>query len=194
MARGRSFLTALILATAACGSASPEPAAEPSPAASPTHDPCGPPNEEAAVTDHWPVPPECELRPYGYVTPTPPAEPSELDGAYEREVTAAIAGHVGKCRRCPPYRMEEGETNRLLLTGGVFRVVHDPGEFRSVGHFEVDGDTVTFLNDPTCPTTRGTYRWRLEGDVLSFEVVDDDCAFGDLRSRYLTATSWAPGD
>ena len=188
----RPRLTIVLLTLlAACGGEA-RPLADPSPTASRTSEGCAPPNEEAAVTDHWPVPPECELQPFAYVTPTPPPDPSPLDGEYRREVTARIAGHTGKCRRCPPYRMELGQTNRLLLEDGVFRVVHEPGEFRSVGHFAVDGDTVTFINDPNCPTTRGTYRWRLDGNALTFELVQDDCAFGELRSRYLTATPWAP--
>ena len=182
-------LLALAIATA-CGE-EPRPAASaPTPTASTVPEECTPPNEEAAVTDHWPVPIECDLLPYPYVTPTPAAEPSELDGVYERMVTDAIAGHGGKCRRCPPYRMERGETNVLMLTDGVFRVVHRPGEFRSVGHFEVEGDAITLWNDPNCPQARGTYTWRLDGDTLHFEVVEEGCSFGGLRTRYLTATSW----
>ena len=166
--------------------------ASPIPSASPSDAPddCAPPNEEAAVTDHWPKPPGCELQPYPFTTPTPAREPTSLDGVYERPVTEAIAGPPGKCTRCPPYRMELGQVNYLVFDRGVFRVVHEPGEWRNVGHAEVDGDTVTLFNDPNCTSTRGTYRWRLAGDVLTLEVVEDDCAFGGLRSRYLTATTW----
>lgn len=179
-----------VLLLAACGQAPERSEAEPPPASPGAADPCAPPDEEAAVTDHWPVPPECELQPYPYVRPTPPAEPSPLDGVYQRAVTERMAGHVGKCRRCPPYRMESGQTNRIMLIDGVFRVIHEPGEFRSVGHFAVDGGSVTFVNDPNCPTIQGTYTWRVAGDRLTFEVVEDECAFGDLRSRYLTAAPW----
>jgi hypothetical protein len=180
---------AVLVVAAGCGpDARPESA--PSPSVSATSDDCGPPNEEAAVTDHWPVPPECELEPYPYVTPTPALEATALDGVYERGVTGRLAGPAGKCRRCPPYRMERGQTNLLMLDRGVFRVVHRPGEWQNVGHFEVDGDTVSFFNDPNCTLTRGAYAWELEGDTLTMRVVEDECAFGGLRARYLTATTW----
>lgn len=186
-------VVAVLLITVGCGpDARPE--AVTSPPVSATRDDCAPPNEEAAVTDHWPVPPECELRPYPYVTPTPALEVTALDGVYERRVTGRIAGPAGKCTRCPPYRIERGETNLLMLDRGVFRVVHRPGEWRNVGHFEVDGATISFFNDPNCTATRGVYAWQLQGDTLTMRVVEDDCAFGGLRVRYLTATDWTRTD
>lgn len=131
-----------------------------------------------------------ELRPYPFTTPTPPREATPLDGTYRREVTDEIAGPPGKCVRCPPYRLELGDTNTLMIEEGAFLVQHDVTPWRSYGHVLVDGDRVSFFNDPNCMTTRGEYRWRIEGETLSLEVVEDSCPFAGLRRRYLTITPW----
>lgn len=135
--------------------------------------------------------------PYPYTTPIPPAVATPLDGTYARHIGPAEAGGAGKCRRCPPYRMEESDQT-LSFERGIFRIsneIFDPKsiDWKSVGHFMVDGDTVTLFNDPNCPTTRGTYRWRVPGGTLTLEVVDDPCAFGGLRWRYLTRLPWVRG-
>jgi hypothetical protein len=84
----------------------------------------------------------------------------------------------------------------LSLRGGVFRITNEVREagaidWRSVGHYTVSGDEIVLFNDPNCPQTRGTYRWALTGSLLTLQVVDDDCAFGGLRWRYLTALPWS---
>jgi hypothetical protein len=169
----RNILAAAILTlTTACSSSEPE--ARPSPPARTT----------GTLT-----------QPYPYTTPTPPAEPTAVDGTYERSVTATEAGPRGRCRRCPPYRLEEG-TSTLSLQEGVFRITNEVLEagaidWRSVGHFAVSGDEIVLFNDPNCPQTRGTYRWTLTESLLTLEVVDDDCAFGGLRWRYLGAVPWS---
>lgn len=108
-----------------------------------------------------------------------------------REIGPDVAGPVGKCTRCPPYRLELGDRNTLVLHHGVFRVRHDATTWESAGHYLVEGGRVTFFNDPNCPTVRGVYRWREAGGALSLATVDDDCAFDGLRERYLTATAWS---
>ena len=134
--------------------------------------------------------------PYPFTTPTPPPDPTPIDGTYVREVGPDLAGPAGKCVRCPPYRLELGDTNTLSLEGGVYQVTHEMSEWESAGHFEVNGDRVVFFNDPNCPTERGGYRWQEGAAGLTLEVVEDDCAFGGLRARYLSATAWgeAGGD
>ena len=132
--------------------------------------------------------------PYAYTTPTPPAETTPLDGTYARRIGPAEAGGAGKCRRCPPYRIEESDQT-LAFERGVFRIaneVFDPKsiDWKSVGHYTLDGNEVTLFNDPNCPATRGTYRWRVANGALRLEVVDDPCAFGGLRWRYLTRLRW----
>jgi hypothetical protein len=133
-------------------------------------------------------------QPYPYTRPTPPPQATPVDGIYERSVTEREAGPPGPCRRCPPYRLEIGEAT-LSLEKGVFRLtndVRDPNaiDWRSVGHYEVSGEEIVFFNDPNCTKTRGSYRWSQVGRVLSFEVIDDECAFGGLRWRYLSALPW----
>jgi len=128
--------------------------------------------------------------PYPFVTPTPAAEPSALDGTYVRAVPDEAAGPVGKCRRCPPYRLERGDTNTLTIEGGVFRVSHELTDWESAGHVFVEEDAVRLINDPNCSRATGEYAFRVGGDELTFELIADDCAYVGLRSRYLTAAPW----
>lgn len=128
--------------------------------------------------------------PYPFVTPTPAAEPSALDGTYVRAVPDEAAGPVGKCRRCPPYRLERGDTNTLTIEAGVFRVRHRLSDWTSSGHVFVGEGSIRLINDPNCSRGTGEYGWRLDGDALTFRLIEDDCAFAGLRSRYLTAAPW----
>lgn len=145
-----------------------------------------------STTDPTPesTPAEAALDPYPFTTPTPAREATPLDGEYRREVPDELAGPPGKCRRCPPYRLELGDTNTLVIQEGAFVVRHELSGWENFGHVEVEGDRATFFNDPNCFRMRGEYRWRLDGDRLAFEVVDDPCPFGGLRRRYVTATPW----
>jgi hypothetical protein len=134
-------------------------------------------------------------QPYPYTTPTPPATPTMADGEYARSVTEEDAGGLGPCRRCPPYRLEIGAST-LSLQAGVFRITNEVAEqgaidWRSVGHYTVSGNQIVFFNDPNCPQTRGTYRWSVGDSRLALEVIEDECAFGGLRWRYLTAVPWS---
>jgi hypothetical protein len=129
---------------------------------------------------------------YPYTTPTPPSKATPLDGRYTRENGRDVVGGSGKCRRCPPYRLALGQ-DVLELEKGVFRVSHEGIGYLAVGHYTISGGEVTFFNDPNCSAERGTYAWSLEEDVLRLEVVVDDCAFGDVRVRYLTAAPWMRG-
>ena len=133
--------------------------------------------------------------PYAYVTPTPPDEVTPIDGVFTRKIGDDLAGPSGACRRCPPYRMEEG-LQTLRFERGVFFVDNEITaeksiDWQSIGHYTVEGSTVTLFNDPNCTTLRGTYEWSLEGGTLILDVVDDPCAFGGLRWRYLTAAPWS---
>jgi len=128
--------------------------------------------------------------PYPFTTPTPALEETALDGVWEREVPEEIAGPEGKCRRCPPYRLEVGDTNTLTIDRGTFEIEHELHGWTNAGHVFVEGDLARFINDPNCTSAEGAYRWRISGDELTFELVEDGCAFGELRPRYLTSTPW----
>lgn len=130
------------------------------------------------------------IDPYPFTTPTPPREPTLLDGEFRREVPDEVTEPVGKCRRCPPYRLELGDTNTLVIEEGAFLLRHALTEWENFGHVVIEGDRATFFNDPNCLSMRGEYRWRLEGDRLSFEVLEDECPYSGLRRKYLTAAPW----
>lgn len=144
---------------------------------------CG--GEPAREVSRSPLP-----NPYPFVTPTPPAEPSAIDGTYVREVPEEAAGPLGKCKRCPPYRLELGDTNTLTIRDGVLRVANELVGWESRVHVFVEEDSIRMINDPNCLRATGEYGWRLDGDALIFELIADDCAFGGLRSRYLTVAPW----
>ena len=164
-------LAGLLLA-ASCSTDSPSP--EPSPVGSPTGDP-----------DLWRTDPE---EPYAFVTPVPPLEPTPIDGTYHRDFTPG--SKPVPCRRCAPYRLDRGPST-FELTEGRFRLVHQGNDFRSQGHYLVEGERLILFNDPECPTTRGVYRWHIEGELLlTLDEVDDPCPFDFLRARYLAAAPW----
>ncbi len=167
----RALLLCLALAASACASDAPEPVASPT----------GDPERWRSVADE----------PFPFVTPIPPVERTPVDGTYVRNVGSG--SRPIPCRRCAPYRLDRGPAT-LRLDAGRFYVDQPESDFSSLGHFVVDGDEITLFNDAECPETHGTYRWSLEGDVISFEVVDDPCAFDLLRGRYLTAEPWERDD
>lgn len=141
--------------------------------------------------------------PYPFAASAPADRPTPIDGTYRRRLTIAEAGGQPiTCRRCAPYRVDAGRY-RLVLERGRFYVAFAPvrterpcptctlpSPFTSNGHFVVSGDEIVFFNDATCTEMRGRYRWTLTGARLRLEVVDDGCPFGNLRSRFLTATPW----
>lgn len=127
--------------------------------------------------------------PYPYTKPTPPYEPTALDGFFARSVTPGVLGPAGGCRRCPPYRLALGD-EILGLENGVFRVFHGGSGYMSVGHYLVDAQEVTLFNDPNCPKDRGTYEVSDEGEWRSFHSNGDQCAFDLVRERFLTSLPW----
>lgn len=127
--------------------------------------------------------------PYPYTTPTPPRNPTPMDGTYARTVLAGAVGGSGECRRCPPYRLAVG-SDLLTLDRGVFEVYQMESGYLSVGHFITDGSEVTFFNDPNCPYDRGAYLINSADGVWSLAVVDDPCAYDGLRERFLMAVPW----
>jgi hypothetical protein len=132
---------------------------------------------------------ECPTEPYPFSTPLPPAEPTAIDGRYTRTVDDSIAGAPGKCRRCPPYRLQPGDET-LVFDRGRFFVTHEPPGFRSSGHFTLDGDRLVLFNDPSCIDFEGTYEWRVEGGTLELRAIEDECPFTQLRQRFLMARDW----
>lgn len=132
--------------------------------------------------------------PYPYTQPIPPEEASPIDGAYLKITPLEGLGQPAvalpiRCLRCIPFRIEAGVSTLILFHGRYF-LHHQLSDFRSLGFFVVDGHRVTFSNDPSCPTTRGVYRWRRDGVELVLDVIHDPCPFDRLRAQDLTASPW----
>ena len=157
-----------------------------------TSDDASPRDDERAEVPLWLT---STAEPYPFTTPIPPLEPTAIDGTYSRRVTARLAGGASvPCRRCAPYRIETG-TTELVLDTGRYRIAHngpgpDSSQFRSAGHFTLEGDRIILFNDPQCPRMTGQYVWDVSGEALTLEVVEDECPFSALRQHFLQLTPW----
>jgi hypothetical protein len=148
------------------------------------------------------APPVEPGEPYPYEE-APPQEPTLADGIYFRRITLKEAGgRPVACRRCAPYRLDPGR-NRLVLQKGRFFARYVPADpskrctecaglqgFEAMGHYVVDGDMIEFFNDVNCIGVHGVYRWEVSESRLQFQVVEDPCAFGELRARFFTRYPW----
>jgi len=135
-----------------------------------------------------------ELEPYPYTTPVPPREATPIDGTYVRIMSIAAVGGplIGlpyRCLRCPPYRVDPGLTTLIFYEGRYF-MHHQLSGFKALGHYAMDGDRIRLFNDPNCSGMAGEYSWQLEGGALTFQVIDDPCAFGNERANDLMASAW----
>lgn len=127
--------------------------------------------------------------PYPFVSPVPPLQATPVDGTYLRLSAGGPSTVEVACRRCPAYPPDVG-TSQLKLHVGRYEVQHQDPPFRGAGHYRVDGDFITFFNDPECPHASGRYRWHVADDELDLELVDDDCA-GSQRATDLSMRPWA---
>ena len=135
------------------------------------------------------VPPE-EM-PYPYTTPTPPPEKTPIDGTYMRILTLDDVGGLlpFRCLRCPPYFPNAG-VSTIAMSKGNYWINHQLSDFKALGMYTVDGDRITFFNDPWCPRDHGTYRWSIEKGQLSFEPVSGTCPYEKARTDDLTTGEW----
>lgn len=132
---------------------------------------------------------ECKDEPYPFSSPPPPVKATAIDGTYTRTISKDLAWAPGKCRRCPPYRLEPGRET-LVFDSGRFFISHLPPGFRSSGHFTESDNRLLLYNDANCIGLEGTYRWAIEEGVLQLQVIDDECPFTKLRQRFLMAKTW----
>lgn len=140
--------------------------------------------------DAWKTDPR---EPYPFTTPIPDREATAIDGLYRREVSLEDVPMPAPCRRCPPYRIYPGGAT-LEFSEGRFHIADEESVFGSSGHYRVDGDEVTLFNDLVCPALEVTYRWSVDGGVLSLDIPTDPCAFDNIRGRYLTTYEWPAAD
>jgi hypothetical protein len=141
------------------------------------------------------VPPD--LKPYPYVTPTPPPVATPLDGTYMKIRTLAELGGVPnalpiKCLRCAPFQPHPGVTT-LILHRGTYYEEHQMSGFKTLGHYVVNGRRISFFNDVNCTQERGRYRWARRGDDLILGVVHDACS-GKSRAVDFTTLPWTRVD
>lgn len=127
-----------------------------------------------------------ESTPFPYTTPLPPLIPTLLDGIYTK--FDPRPGTPVPCRRCPDYLPSGGEW-RLQFDRGIYRISYAVTGWRSVGSFSISGDQLVLFNDPTCHKEVGVYKWKLDRDVLTLEVIEDPCAI-ELRAANLTNQPW----
>lgn len=135
------------------------------------------------------VPPED--MPYPYTTPTPPPDKTAIDGTYMRILTLEDTDGLlpFRCLRCPPYFPNAG-VSTLAMSRGNYWVNHQLSGFRALGMYTVDGNRVTFFNDPWCPQDHGTYRWSLKGDELLLDPVSSTCPYEKARTDDFTTGQW----
>ncbi len=132
---------------------------------------------------------QIDVPPFPYSRPLPPPEKSSVDGLYTRTIPSDDTPIP--CLRCAGYRLEGGEWT-LYLNLGVFKVFHRATGFEAVGSFTVDGNRISFFNDPFCEedlSMVGNYTWQLQNNALTLQVVNDPCSIG-LRAKNLTTLNW----
>lgn len=165
------------------------PATSPSPSSSPAPG-TGDEPLEAGTLGELPA----ALRPFPFTEPTPAPAPTEIDGTYMLILTLDELGGPSNalpfpCVRCLPYARDPG-ISTLIFFEGVYFVDHQISSFRSKGHYEVDGNTLTLFNDANCTQVRGRYTWQLQGDSLRLEAIGDTCAFEGERAIDLASNVW----
>jgi hypothetical protein len=129
-----------------------------------------------------------ERGPYPYTLPLPPPRDTAIDGSYVKEEPLELLGEHIHCRRCPDW-LYEGGLWKLRLAQGVYRVLNVDLGWKSMGSYVASGDRLILFNDPNCIGDIGVYRWKSEGGVLTFEVIDDPCAIL-LRGKNLSHLPW----
>jgi hypothetical protein len=81
----------------------------------------------------------------------------------------------------------------LILHRGTYYLDHQMSNFRTLGHYVVEGRRITFFNDVNCTMERGRYAWKRNGERLMLLEVRDDCS-GNSRAVDLTTLPWTRVD
>jgi hypothetical protein len=151
-----------------------------------------PPPTSARPSDIWSS--ALNKMPHPYTLPLPEPTRTVLDGTYTKfELKESPPVH---CLRCPDYA-PEGGIWKLQLDRGVFRIIHQPTGWLSLGSFILTKDRRTagtvdqlvLFNDPNCPEYIATYAWTLEEGQLHLEAIEDSCSI-HLRAMNLTNLPW----
>jgi hypothetical protein len=126
-----------------------------------------------------------ERKPYPY-QPLPPEERTILDGTYTK-IDPKKQPQV-PCRRCPDYA-PQGGLWKLQFDKGIFRIYHAVSNWKSIGSYQVEGNRLSFFNDPVCHEITGVYAWTLQDNQLILEMIEDECAI-HLRAKNLSNQPW----
>ena len=109
-----------------------------------------------------------------------------IDGTYVKK--AKKDGEIVPCRRCPDWLPYPGIW-KLSLNKGTYRIYHAPTGWKSIGTYILTDNRIVFANDPCCIKGIGIYTWKLDDRILTFTVIDDDCAI-KLRALNLMEVPW----
>ncbi len=183
----------LSIGAVACSTASGIPLLQASPSVTPTVHYIAPtygmitPGPHIDLPD---LPTMIEVPPFPYSQPLPAPVATAIDGLYSRLIP--MEGTPTPCKRCAGYRIEGGVWT-LYLDKGVFKVLQRESDFQAVGSYSVNGNQVSFFNDPYCEEDIkmvGTYEWQIDArGSLHLTAQKDPCSIG-LRAKNLTASAW----
>ena len=123
-----------------------------------------------------------EITPYPWSTPLPPYVATPIDGTYAKLDPDEPQWY--HCRRCADF-LPAGGNWRLQLDKGIYRIYYEVTEWRSLGSFSINGDTIYFFNDPNCMKDVGIYKWQLTDGALSLELIEDVCAINMRAANFI---------
>lgn len=124
-------------------------------------------------------------KPYPHTIPLL-SKQTMIDGTYVKK--AKRNGEIVPCRRCPDWLSYPGIW-KLSLNKGTYRIYHEPTGWKSIGTYILTDNRIVFANDPCCIKGIGIYTWKLDDRILTFNVIDDDCAI-KLRALNLMEVPW----
>lgn len=136
----------------------------------------------------------CAGSPAQSVAPTSAATVSPATQSASADV-AAISALIGTYGATIPSGVNAAPGKwRLTIDEAGLMFTHPEGHrFNPGAVLGVTATEIVLAPDPQCPVQEGTptegrYRWRLEGDILRFEVVSDSC---QDRADTLTSSDWS---
>ena len=114
------------------------------------------------------------------------AIPEELQGEFEREVSAEDNRAAGATYGAAPAGIPPGAARMIVEPDGLVSMTHADGGDEELT-FVVPGDRVKVTGGSYCadPAASSTYRWSRSGGALAVKPMDNDCPD---RQAVLTGT------
>ncbi len=130
-------------------------------------------------------------KPFAYTTPLFPVSAGPFDGVYTK--VDQDPPQYWKCLRCADYR-PVGGIWKLSFERGAMRIFYEVTGWYSVASYSTSADRLQIFNDPFCPYDVGEYKWKLDGESLILDPIEDkSCAFA-LRQENLGKQPWLSCD